>query len=118
MGAAFPNGVFPQHSVQELVCSSSEQAAASGGLVKGILAAFGGTPHQVIFISSNRDKDTLWVMEEALKCAGLTAVVCESRQLDFRNRSAFHWRLKPQSDSFVLRNTADIVSRRQIHRWR
>ena len=36
--AAFPNGVFPLGTVHELVCASSEQAAASGGLVTGIIA--------------------------------------------------------------------------------
>jgi protein ImuA len=105
--AAFPNGVFPQHSVHELVCASSEQAAASGGLVTGILSvliqkggicvwsgrarrlfapalsSFGVALHQVIFISLYKDKDTLWVMEEALKCSGLTAMVCELREMDF-----------------------------------
>ncbi|RYY52767.1 MAG: Error-prone repair protein ImuA, partial [Chitinophagaceae bacterium] len=85
----FPNGVFPKSSVHELVCASSEQAAASGGLVSGMLSllmqpggvcvwigrdrrlfapalsAFGVEPQQVIFISLMNDKDTLWVMEEA-----------------------------------------------------
>jgi protein ImuA len=111
--AAFPTGVFPQHCVHELVCASSEQAAASGGLVTGILslliqkggvcvwigrarrlfapapAAFGVAPHQVIFISLHKDKDTLWVMEEALKCSGLTAVVCELREMDFKQSRRF-----------------------------
>ncbi|MDB4927035.1 hypothetical protein [Mucilaginibacter sp.] len=36
--AAFPNGVFPVAAVHELVCGSSEQAAAGGGLVTGILS--------------------------------------------------------------------------------
>src|ERR1700744_1552741 len=80
---AFPNGVFPVAAVHELVCGSSEQAAASGGLVKRILSvllqqggicvwigraqrlfapaltAFGVEPHKVIFISLARDKAAL-----------------------------------------------------------
>jgi protein ImuA len=33
--SVFPNGVFPKSSVHELVCASSEQAAASGVSVSG-----------------------------------------------------------------------------------
>ena len=86
----FPNGVFPVSAVHELVCANSEQAAASGGLVSGMLSvlmqpgcvcvwigrdrrlfapalsSFGVTPHQVVFINLVNDKDTLWVMEEAI----------------------------------------------------
>lgn len=130
--AAFPNGVFPIGAVHELVCNSSEQAAASGGLVTGILslllreggicvwigrarrlfapalANFGVAPHKVIFISLLKDKDTLWVMEEALKCPGLTAVVCELRDMDFKQSQRFQ-RAVEQSrvTGFVLRNAAD-----------
>ncbi|SDH48377.1 ImuA family protein [Mucilaginibacter gossypii] len=132
---AFPNGVFPQHSVHELVCANSEQAAASGGLVSGILsmlmqksgvcvwigrerrlfapalAAFGIAPHQVIFISLHKDKDTLWVMEEALKCSGLTAVVCELREMDFKQSRRFQLAVEnSRVTGFVLRNTKDKLS--------
>jgi protein ImuA len=130
--AAFPNGVFPQHCVHELVCASSEQAAASGGLVTGILsmlmqkggvcvwigrakrlfapalATFGVAPNQVIFISLHKDKDTLWVMEEALKCSGLAAVVCELREMDFKQSRRFQLAVEnSRVTGFVLRNAAD-----------
>jgi protein ImuA len=36
--SAFPNGTFPVAAVHELVCGSGEQAAASVGLVTGILS--------------------------------------------------------------------------------
>jgi len=126
---AFPNGVFPEGCVHELVCASSEQAAASGGLVTGILSAlmreggvcvwigrarrlfapaltaFGVQPHQVIFISLHKDRDTLWVMEEALKCPGLTAVVCELREMDFKQSQRFQRAVEhSRVTGFVLRN--------------
>jgi len=128
---AFPNGVFPKSCVHELVCANSEQAAASGGFVTGILsvlmqqggicvwigrarrlfapalAAFGVAPHQVIFISLHKDKDALWVMEEALKCAGLTAVVCELREMDFKQSRRFQLAVEnSRVTGFVLRNAA------------
>lgn len=131
----FPQQVFPKSCVHELVCSSTEQAAASGGLVTGIisllmqtggvcvwisrarhlfapaLASFGVLPHQVIFISLHKDKDTLWVMEEALKCPGLTAVVCELREMDFKQSRRFQLAVEnSQVTGFVLRNATDKLS--------
>ncbi|MGZ3756155.1 MAG: ImuA family protein [Mucilaginibacter sp.] len=132
---AFPNHIFPVGTVHEFVCASSEQAAASGGLVTGILsmlmqkggvcvwigrarrlfapalATFGVAPHQVIFISLHKDKDSLWVMEEALKCSGLTAVVCELREMDFKQSRRFQLAVEnSRVTGFVLRNAKDKLS--------
>ena len=129
--AAFPNGVFPVATVHELVCASAEQAAAGGGFVTGILssllkqggvgvwigrsrrlfapalALFGVAPHKVIFISLAKDKDALWVMEEALKCAGLTAVVCEVGELDFKQSRRLQLAVEQSRvTGFVLRNAS------------
>lgn len=132
---AFPNRVFPRNCVHELVCANSEQAAAAKGFVSGVLsllaggsgicvwigrarrlfapalANFGVDPHQVIFISLLQDKDALWVMEEALKCPGLTAVVCELGEVDFRQSQRFQ-RAVEQSrvTGFLLRNAAAKLS--------
>lgn len=129
---AFPNGVFPMAAVHELVCASSEQAAASGGLITGILsvlmkqsgicvwigraghlfapgfAGFEVQPDKVIFIQLAKDKDALWVMEEALKCAGLTAVVCELCALDFKQSRRLQLAVEhSRVTGFVLRNSAE-----------
>ena len=128
---AFPNGVFPVAAVHELVCGSAEQAAAGGGFVTGILStllkqggigvwigrsrrlyapaltAFGVMPHKVIFISLSKDKDALWVMEEALKCTGLTAVVCEVGELDFKQSRRLQLAVEQSRvTGFVLRNAS------------
>lgn len=128
--AAFPNGVFPVGAVHELVCASSEQAAAAGGLITGILSvlmqqggvcvwiartrrlfapaftAFGVLPHKIIFISLAKDSEALWVMEEALKCAGLSAVVCELRDLDFKQSRRLQLAVEhSRVTGFVLRNS-------------
>jgi len=103
----FPNGVFPTGSIHELICQGAEQAAASEGFMAGLLAklmengaaclwisknrklfppalqSFGVKPQQVIFIDLYREKEILWVMEEALKCEGLAAVIAELPDLDF-----------------------------------
>lgn len=140
---AFPNGVFPAASIHEMVCASGEQAAATGGFVTGILsalmqqggicvwigrsrrlfapalAAFGVQPHKVIFISLLKDKDTLWVMEEALKCPGLSAVVCELGEMDFKQSRRFQLAVEhSRVTGFVLRNaSAKLSSTACAARW-
>ncbi|MES2275911.1 MAG: Error-prone repair protein ImuA [Bacteroidota bacterium] len=140
--AAFPNGVFPTAAVHELVCGSAEQAAAGGGFVTGILSTllkqggvgvwigrarrlfapaltiFGVLPHKVIFISLNKDKDALWVMEEALKCTGLTAVVCEVGELDFKQSRRLQLAVEQSRvTGFVLRNAIKLGSTACAARW-
>ena len=142
--AAFPNGVFPMGAVHELVCGSSEQAAAGGGLVTGILSVllrqggvsvwigrarhlfapaltiFGVEPDRVIFISLTKDKEALWVMEEALKCSGLKAVICEVCELNFKQSRRLQLAVEQSRVSgFVLRNAADqLGSTACAARWR
>jgi protein ImuA len=103
--AAFPNGVFPTGAIHEMVCPTPEQAAATGGLMAGVIAslmkqggaclwistnrklfppaltAFTVAPDRVIFIDGLAEKDILWVMEQALKCEGLAAVIAEVKEI-------------------------------------
>jgi len=104
--AAFPNSVFPTGALHELICPSPEHAAATSGFIAGILGTLmkqGGTclwigssrklfpsslsafniePDRVIFIDLKREKDVLWVTEEALKCEGLGAVIAELQDIN------------------------------------
>ena len=125
----FPNGVFPLGAVHELVCGNAEQAAACGGFVTGLLSvlmqngaaclwislsgnlfppafkAFGVEPDRVIFIHLTKDKEVLWVMEEALKCAGLAAVVGELREIDFKQSRRLQLAVEESHvTGFILRN--------------
>lgn len=105
--ASFPNGVFPTGAIHELICEEPEHAAATGGFISGIistlmnqggicvwislsavlfppsLALFGVEADRVIFINLQREKDILWVAEEALKCEGIAAVIAELREMNF-----------------------------------
>jgi protein ImuA len=47
------------------------------------LTNFGIEPDRVVFVELSRPKDMLWVMEEALKCEGLAAVVGEIPEIGF-----------------------------------
>ncbi len=102
---AFPNKIFPQGAIHELISNTLEDMAATtgfmaalagrmmqkGGLVFWIskakmvfppaLKQFGVDPDKVIFITVKNQKNLLWMIEQALKCPALTAVVGEITEL-------------------------------------
>jgi len=104
---AFPQNCFPLGVVHEFLSYSSPDAAATNGFITGLvgqLVAQSGTclwiserrtifppalkslgidPDRMIFIDLKRQKDALWVMEEALKCDGLAAVIGEVSEIGF-----------------------------------
>jgi len=117
--------------------NSPEDAAATGGFTAGIIAkllqpnsalawistgrrafppalkAYGIPPERVIFVDVAREKDALWVMEEALKCAGLTAVIGEITRLDFKSSRRLQLATEQSRvTGFILRN--NLRSKKQI----
>jgi protein ImuA len=107
MNAAFPNGEFPTGAIHEVLSTGPENAAASVGFVGGLigtlmrnggavlwigarqkifpvaLKVFGIEPDRIVFVELRHQKYMLWVMEEALKCEGLAAVVGEIPEIGF-----------------------------------
>lgn len=129
--ASFPNGIFPVGAIHEFICANNGQVAASEGFISALLAvlmqeggaclwvglsqslfapalkAFGIEPHRVIFLNLLRDKDVLWVMEEALKCKGLAAVIGEVSEMDFKLTRRLQLAVeKSQVTGFILRNAS------------
>ncbi len=104
---AFPNKTYPLAAVHEFISTSTEHVSATNGFISGLLNGlmqdgkacvwiskartlfppalklFGVAPDQIIFIDLQKEKDLLWVMEEALKCEGLAAVVGEINEISF-----------------------------------
>jgi protein ImuA len=104
---AFPNGVFPTGAIHEFISLCPEDTAACGGFISGLvktllqhggtclwiswsrriyppgLKLFGVDPDHVVFVDVPLLKDVLWVAEEALKCEGVAAVICEVNQMSF-----------------------------------
>ncbi|MGN6417350.1 MAG: ImuA family protein [Pseudobacter sp.] len=102
-----PNHQFPTGAIHEFMGASSEHATAASGFIvslishhiacKGVviwisaartlfpvaLAQFGLSPEQLVFVDVAREKDVLWVMEEALKCEAVGAVIAEAGELSF-----------------------------------
>lgn len=106
--SAFPQQIFPVGAIHEFIWTDKEAGAATSGFIAGLLSAlmrdtggacmwisnsrkifppalksFGIEPDRIIFIERLREKELCWVMEEALKCNGLAAVVGELQQLSF-----------------------------------
>ena len=107
IATAFPNGTFPLGAVHEFLSASREDTAATSGFIAGLfssilnekgaamwissnrtlfppaLKAFGVQPDRIIFIDLTKEREVMWAVEEALKCAALSAVVCEIKDLSF-----------------------------------
>lgn len=142
--AAFPNGVFPVGALHELVCPTSEQAAATSGFIAGILgtlmkqggiclwisssrklfpsslSVFNVEPDRVIFIDLKRERDVLWVTEEALKCEGLSAVVAELQDINIAQSRRLQLAVESSKiTGFILRpNLNKTKTSTCVARWR
>ncbi|MGV3459728.1 MAG: ImuA family protein [Flavobacterium sp.] len=105
--AAFPGNTFPTGAVHEFISYEAPGAASTNGFITAItgklikegglclwvtgdrkifphgLRHFGLKPDQVVFITAARPKEALWIIEEALKCEALTAVIGEIKELGF-----------------------------------
>ncbi len=104
---AFPDRIFPTGAIHEFISYAPANAASTSGFITALaskfmkdnglclwigngrkvfpsaLKHFGLQPDRVVFINSTKIKDTLWIIEEALKCEALTAVVSEIKELSF-----------------------------------
>jgi len=107
MEIAFPRATFPIGCTHEFL-SAPQHAASTTGFIavllgklmqKGgaavwistsrtlfppVLNRFGAEPDKIIFIDLKKEKDTLYTIEEALKCRQLTTVIGEIDQISFK----------------------------------
>lgn len=112
---AFPGKSFPRAAIHELISYSSQQAACTSGFMAVVLGkliqqqgicvwvstkprravfppalkTFGLAPNRILFVDTARPKQTLWALEEALKCDAVTAVVGELNELSFDESRRF-----------------------------
>ncbi len=147
--SAFPNGIFPLGAVHEFLAAKPEDSAAATGFLSGLLSslmgtrgtslwistsrtlfppalkAFGINPDRFIFIDLQKENDVIWALDEALKCAALTAVVGEVRDISFTASRRLQLAVEQsQVTGFILRknygrdaktvNTTACVSRWRI----
>jgi protein ImuA len=107
--SSFPDNTFPRAAIHELISFSSEEATCTNGFISVILGklmqkggsciwistrrkifppalkAFGIEPERVLFVDAWKLKDALWVIEEALKCDAMQAVIGEISELSFND---------------------------------
>jgi protein ImuA len=140
---AFPNGTFPLGCIHEFISAHAEGAAATGGFLAGLLATlmrghgaviwistsrtlfppalktFGIEPDRFIFVDLRQEKDVLWVMDEALKCSAVTAVVGEMRDISFTASRRLQLAVEQsQVTGFILRHTRRPTTTACISRWK
>lgn len=144
MAAAFPNQSFPLGVIHELISQRQEEVAATSGFVTGLLStimgesgtsiwisssrnifpialkAFGVDPDRFIFIDLKKEKDVVWVMDEALKCGAVSAVVGEIGEIDFKTSRRFQ--LDAESSGvtgFIVRKASRNISTiASVSRWK
>jgi len=141
---AFPNKVFPTGAIHELLSDTRENAAATTGFVAGLLGSimqkggiclwisnkrtlfppalkfFGIEPDRIIFIDVQNEKDLLWMVEEALKCQALSAVVGEFKEINLTESRRLQLAVEQSRVTGFLhrfnpRNTHTIAS---VARWK
>lgn len=140
---AFPGQVFPTGVLHEFISTRPEFTASIGGFIAGILQTlldkggvcvwvsytrriyppalkrFGVDPDRIIFIDVKREKDVLWVAEEALKCSGIAAVICETRLLSFMESRRLQLAIEQSRvTAFILRkDVKELKSTACTARW-
>ena len=141
--AAFPDHTFPIAAIHEFICTNPEDKTASTGFIAGLLStllkrsgaciwiapaqtifppaliAFGIDPSRIIFATLPREKEQLWVMEEALKCDSLSAVVGDIRNLDFTASRRLQLSVEASKvTGFLIRETTRVNTTACVSRWK
>lgn len=141
--SAFPNAMFPTGAIHEFISYSPEDTAACGGFISGIvktllmdggaclwiswsrriyppaLKLFGVDPDKIVFVDVPLLKDVLWVTEEALKCEGVAAVICEANELNFTQSQRLQLAVeKSHVTGFILRkDVKKLTTTACVSRW-
>ena len=141
---AFPNKQFPLGAIHEFLSTTINEVASSSGFIAAMLgplmqnggaitwigtarkifppalASFGIAPDKIIFIDLQKEKDIPWVMEEALKCDGLAAVVGEMKELDFTSSRRLQLAVEQSKvTGFIIRkNPRQLNTTACVSRWK
>lgn len=141
---AFPNASFPVGAVHEFLSAKTEDTAPVSGFIAGLLPSlmgsygttlwvssagtlfppalkrFGLKPDRFIFINLQKEKDIFWVMDEALKCSALSAVVGEVRDMDFTTSRRLQLAVEQsQVTGFIIRNNyKNLNTTACVSRWK
>jgi protein ImuA len=140
----FPNSRFPVGAMHEFLCNTPEDIAGTSGFISALVSSifpqkgymvwiseqkwifppalkfFNIEPDQIIFITPSRPKDCLWVIEESLKCSGLSVVIAEMNGFNFINSRRFQLAVEESNVTGFLLNqhSQPLASNACIGRWK
>lgn len=141
---SFPNATFPTGCVHEFLTETKERSAVSHAFIAGLSATlmknqgvavwisasrivfppalvnFGIQPDRFIFIDLKHERDVLWAMDEALKCAALSVVVGELSDFSFTASRRLQLAVEQsQVTGFIVRkDLKKLESSAAVSRWR
>jgi protein ImuA len=70
-------------------------------------------------VDLSKEKDVMWVMDEALKCPALSAVVGEKKDLSFTESRRLQLAVEQsQATGFILRKRDKVNTTACVSRWR
>jgi protein ImuA len=146
MKSAFPNGIFPTGCIHEFLTTDKENASASEGFIAALLSGltgnqgstvwitassnntkvfppalrmFGLDPERFIFIQARNEKDILWIMDEALKCSKLSAVIGEVQKISFMESRRLQLAVEQSKvTGFVLPKSHNVGTTACVSRWK
>ena len=140
---AFPNRVFPVGGIHEMICDCPEDVAVSSGFCVALagrimsqggmclwvgvqnepyppaLKFFGIAPENVLFVTA-QGKETMWIVEEALKCKSLKVVIGEIKELNLVESRRLQLAVEQSRvTGFLIRNNPLSLSNTAVvARWR
>lgn len=139
---SFPHGSFPLACIHEFSGDKIENFSAANGFISNIISqlmkargiciwigssqsifpyglkSFGVEPDKVVFINVQSTKEKLWVIEEALKCEGLAAVVGELKEIGFTESRRFQLAAeKSRVTGFIISNNSKNINA-CVSRWK
>jgi len=141
---SLPNASFPLGAVHEFLSERVEDAVATNAFVVALLSMLtqhqgivlwasasrilfppalqllGVQPDRFIFLDVKNEKEVLWVMDEALKCSALTAVIGEARDLSFNESRKLQLAVEQsQVTGFILRQGVKrVMPTACVSRWK
>ena len=136
--AALPWGGLPLHSLHEIIAAGADRPAATGFLLhllrrlveRGPVVWAGAVedlygpglalpPERLILARTRNDADTLWAMEESLRCPEIGAAVGEVRGLDLTAARRLQLACETGGTTgLVLRPLLGATSGAACTRWR
>lgn len=139
---AFPNQAFPLSVIHEFITNTPEDSSASYGFISAVVSSlvntngitawitskpvfphafknYGLDPEKVLFIQPPKQKDILFVLEEVLKCDGLTAMIADVKEVSFTESRRYQLAAENSGvTGFLVRQQPRTLATCSGTRWR